>query len=257
MPVAATDLVAYAAATMPVSDVGASGGAIDPLRRVVFTDLAANDDVEVISTAAGDVQNCTIVARLASGAEVTETLALTGVAAKIFAGNGVVERIQSVELASVAIGTITVRRSVAGLTIAIIPIGERGFMRLFRNASSSPTLIRNYYEKFFWKNNHATLALLACQISEAADPTAKIAFALEDAVNDNNSVASRLDTAPIAGDLASGGFSSTPQLLSTIDAGTTSLAALTAIGVWVRFTLAAAEPPIKSTWTSQIDGTTT
>jgi hypothetical protein len=250
MPVVASELIAYAAASMPTDDVSAAGGAIDPLRRVVFTDLAANDDVEVISSSAGDTQNCTIVARLASGVLVTETLALTGTTAKIFAGNGVVERIQSVELASAAIGTITVRRSVAGATIGTIIPTERGFMRLFRNASSNPSATRTYHEKFFWKNTNASLALLGVSLSEAADPTGLVDFALESSLNGSGSVANRL-TAPGA---IAAAFSNAAKLLST--AGNADLAAASAIGMWARLSLAIGNAPIKSTWTSQIDGTT-
>src|SRR4051812_233970 len=105
---------------MPTTDGATAGGAIDTKRRIVFPELAANDDVEVISSSVSDTQNCTITARLASGVVVSETLALTGTTAKIFAGNGIVERILKVDLASDAIGTITVRRSVAGATIGTI-----------------------------------------------------------------------------------------------------------------------------------------
>jgi len=124
VPVAA-DLVLYASAAMLDVDTGAQGGAIDLLRYVDFTQLAADDDIEVISTVAGDTQNCTIEARLASGVIVSETKVLTGTTAAIFSTLGVVERVLKVELASVAIGTVTVRRSVAGATVRAIPVGGR------------------------------------------------------------------------------------------------------------------------------------
>ena len=66
MSVVAADLVAYHAATQSDTDVGTVGGAIDLLRRPDFTQLAANDDVEAVSSSAGaTTQTVTITARTA------------------------------------------------------------------------------------------------------------------------------------------------------------------------------------------------
>jgi hypothetical protein len=83
--IVAADLVEYHAATQSDQDGITVGGAIDTLRRPDFTQVTAGDTVEVISNNAGDTQNCTIEARKADGTVVSETLALTGVTAKIFA----------------------------------------------------------------------------------------------------------------------------------------------------------------------------
>src|SRR3954467_2870364 len=124
--VVAADLVAFHAANSATNldtDASTIGGAIDLLRRPDFTQVTAGDTVEVISSSASDTQNCTIEARKADGTVVSETLALTGTTAKIFAGNAAIDRILKVELASAAIGTITVRKSAAGATYRTIPVG--------------------------------------------------------------------------------------------------------------------------------------
>lgn len=264
MAIVASDLVAYASINValdppgPTSDTTTTGGAIDLDYRVIFTDLGANDDVEVVSAAGGDTtQSCTVVARDATGASVTQTVTLNGTTAVIFSalsGDGIVTDIQSFGMDADAVGIVTLRRSVAGTTISTVPIGERGFIRLFRNLSSAASAV-TAYEKIFWKNTHATLSLLTAIIKENADPTAKVEFALEDAIDDTGTVTNRL-TAPAAGDLASGGFSSSDQALSTIDLGTADLAAGLAIGVWIKLSLLADDSPIQNTYTTELSGST-
>ena len=53
MPIAAADLVNYLSANMPTDDTGTSGGAILTTGKVTDLVLAANDDVEVVSSNAG------------------------------------------------------------------------------------------------------------------------------------------------------------------------------------------------------------
>jgi len=262
MPIVAADLIAFASINVagdppgPVADTTTSGGAIDVEYRVVFTDIASADDIEMVSAGA-DTATCTIVARDAGGTSVTQTENLNGTTAVIFntlSGDGIVTQVQSFSMTSDASNVVTVRRSVGGTTIATIPAGERGFIRLFRNLSSDTSAV-TAYEKIFWKNTHATLSLLSAIIKENADPTALVTFALEDAVDDTTSVANRL-TAPAAGDLASGGFTSSDQALTTIDAATADLAAGVAIGVWIKLSLAADNAPIENTYTTELSGST-
>lgn len=245
MPIVAADLVAFAAVNEPDTDAATAGGDIDLLRRIDFTQLAADDDIEVVSTSASDTQNCTIEARKADGSVVSETLALTGTTAKIFAGNGIVERVLKVELASAAIGTITVRRSVAGATLRTIPIGERGFMMIFRKTASDPSTTQDYYEKFFWKNTHATLALTAAAVTQSADPDARITHALDAAVNATTTTANR-KTSP--------GFTFDDASKNVPGA---DLAATARIGVWLKLSLPAADAAHRTTYTSQLAGNTT
>lgn len=246
MSVVASDLVLFHAATQSDTDVGAVGGAIDLLRRPDFTQVTAADTVEVISNNAGDTQNCTIEARKADGTVVSETLALTGVTAKIFAGNGAIDRILKVELASNAVGTITVRKSVAGATFRVIPAGERGFSMVMRKGASSTSGPINYFAKTFWKNTNGANALLGASISESADPSAVMTHGVATAVNDSGTTATR-QTAP-GGVTIDGTAKTIPG---------TDLAAGAAIGVWLQMSLATNNAAIRSTYTSAISGSTT
>jgi hypothetical protein len=92
MPIATTDLVQFASANMPDIDTGTSGGAIDTLRRSDFTQIAANDTIQALSSSAGDTMNLTVEGRNAAGQVVTETKALTGTTAITFSTLATVER---------------------------------------------------------------------------------------------------------------------------------------------------------------------
>lgn len=243
MSIASTDLVLFASASVPDDDVTTSGGAIDTLRRLDFTQLAADDDIEVISDSASDTQNCTITARDAAGVIVTETAALTGTSAKIFSTLGVVNRVLQVELASVAIGTITVRRSVAGATVRTIPIGERGFMAVFRKCASDPSSTVDYFCKGFFKNTHGTLSLTSAAVKQNADPSAKITHALDASIDASTSVADRL-TDP--------GFTFNDSDKTVPGGGV--LAAGEAIGVWFKLSLTAGDSAYNSTYTVELAG---
>lgn len=251
MPIVAGDLQLYASVNMPDTDAGTNGGAIDTLRRLDYTQIAANDDIEVISTSASDTQNCTITGRDTAGNIVTETAALTGTSAKIFATIGVIERVIQVELASVAIGTITVRRSVAGATLRVIAVGERGFMALFRKTASDPSATKNFYTKGFLKNTHATLSLQTALVKQNADPDARITHLLATAVNDSATQTDRV-TAPAAANTQD------PDTFDDTDKTVpgTNLAATAAIGVWLRLQLPAADAAHRTTYTIELSGQT-
>lgn len=244
--IVAADLVEYHAATQSDADGSTVGGAIDTLRRPDFTQVTAADTVEVISNNAGDTQNCTIEARKADGTVVSETLALTGVTAKIFSGNGAIDRILKVELASAAVGMITVRKSAAGATYRTIPAGERGFSMWMRKESSSTSGALNFYAKTFWKNTNGTNALLGAVVSESADPTGLVDFGLAASVNDSGTTTNR-QTAPGGVTFASTG-ANVPG---------TDLASGAAIGVWRRLALAINNAAIRSSHTLQLAGSTT
>jgi hypothetical protein len=249
MPVANTDLVVYASANMPDVDTGTNGGAIDPLRRVAFTQIAANDDVEVLSSSASDTtQTVTVTARSIGGSIVSETKTLTGTTAAIFSTIGVVERILKVEMSATAAGVVTLRRSVAGATVGTIPIGERGFMALFINAAADASggASRDFYRKVFVKNTHATLSLLAAAIAQSADADARITHALETSINGTATQTDRR-TAP-AGGLT---FDDTSKNVVGTD-----LAAGAAQGGWYKLTLPAGDPPHRANYDIAINGST-
>ena len=243
MAIATTDLVLFASANTPENDTDTAGGNIDLLRRLDFTQLAANDDVEAISTSASDTQSATLTGRSTAGAVVSETKTLTGTTAAIFSVIGVIERVLKFELATAAVGTITVRRSVAGATIRDVPVAERGYELFFYDAASEAA-ITNRYQKACYKNIHATLTLNNAQVALTADPSAVITFALETAKNATTTSANR-KTAPAA-------VSAFDDAAKSV-AGTT-LEAGSFIGCWLNMTLAADNAPLRSTFTLQLSG---
>jgi len=235
---------------MPDTDVGTNGGAIDPLRRPDFTQLAANDDIEAVSSNAGDTMNLTIEGRDAAGNVVSETKALTGTTPIVFSTIGVIERVLKAELASAPAGNVTVRRNPSGASLRIIPAGERGFMMFFRKGSSDPVSQVDYYAKLFVKNTNGSLALQNSTFKQNADPDARITHLPANVVDDTATAADRL-TAPSAGNTLD------PDTFDDSDKLVGSLAAGSAWGVWFRLRLPAADPPHKTTYTLEVTGQST
>ena len=247
MSVVATDLVAYHAATQSDQDGITVGGAIDTLRRPDFTQVTAGDTVEAVSSSSGDTtQTVTVECRKADGTIVSETKTLTGTTAIVFSVNGAVDRILKVELSATCAGTITVRKNSAGATYRTIPVGERGFSMVHRKGTSSTSGTVSYYAKFFWKNTNGSNALLSAQVSESADPSGVMTHGLAASVNDSGTTTNR-QTAP-GGVTFAGTAANVPG---------TDLAAGAAIGVWLLMSLATNNAAIRSTYTSQLAGSTT
>lgn len=245
MPIAASDLILYASVNTPEDDAVTSGGAIDALRRLDFTQIAANDDLEVLSDNAGDTtQTATVTCRNAAGAIVSEVETLTGTTAVIFGTIGVIERVLKLELSATAAGIVTLRRSVAGATVRDIPVGERGF-EIFFYDSASESGATTRYQKAFYLNNHGSLTLNAAKVQITADPEAIMDFALADAKDDSETTTNRT-TAPSS----VSSFDDTQK-----DVPTTTLAAAEAIGVWIRMQLAGDDTPKKNTFTLELAGT--
>ncbi len=246
MPIAASDLILYASVNTPEDDVATSGGAIDALRRLDFTQIAADDDVEVLSDSASDTtQNVEVDARNLAGAIVTESVGpLTGTTAIIFSTIGVIERILKCEMDATAVGNVELRRSVAGPSVRIIPIGERGFEIFFYDsASESGSTIR--YQKAFYLNNHGTLTLNNAQVQITADPEAVMDFALGTAKDDTETTTDRT-VAPSAVSAFNDTQKSVPG---------TTLEAASRIAVWIRMQLIADDTPKRNTFTLELTGT--
>jgi hypothetical protein len=247
--IVAADLVAVHSATQSDVDGSTVGGAIDLLRRPDFTQLGSNATLEALSSSAADTsQTLTLRCRTASGSIVSETKTLTGTTAVIFSVNSTVERVLKAELSATCAGTVTVRVAVAGATVRVIPIGERGFSAIFREGSSSTGGAITYYAKFFWKNTNATNALLGANVSESADPTGLITHALETSVNGTGTTTNR-QTLPASGITAFGN--------TALNIPGTDLAATATIGTWLLLSLATNNAAIRSTYTSQLAGSTT
>lgn len=246
MPIVAADLKAFGSVNHAEDDTATQGGAISIVKRVEFTPLAANDDLEVLSDNAADTMNMTLTGRNAAGAIVSETKALTGTTAAIFSTLGIVERFLKGVLASAAAGIITVRRSVAGATVATLEVGETEVRRLFYDSASESSLTTRH-EKFFMKNDHATLTLTNAEIELTADPAATIRIGGAPSVDDTATVANR-KAAPASVTFVDDSVS------QAVPGG--DIAAASAIGIWAEMIRAADAPAIKDTFTVQLSGTT-
>lgn len=246
-PIVADDLIAYNSLNRPEDDATLTGGGRDPDIRPDFIQLAADDDIEVVSDNAGDTtQVVTVDGRDATGAFVTATATLNGTTPVILSPATQFERVLSIQMDSDAAGIVTVRRSVAGALIFDIPVGERGSYAFFINSASQAGSIERF-EKFFWENAHATLTLNSAAVQLTADPASRIRVATEVTKNDTNTIANRL--------AVPGGVTFVDDSVQQNVPGTT-LEALSDIGIWVEQDLLAADAPIRSTFTHELAGTT-
>lgn len=105
---------------------------------------------------------------------------------------------------------------------------------------------RDYYEKIFLRNNHATLALTNATVAEQADPSGNIDFGLPATLGDTATSTDRR-TAP-------GGitFNNTTKNVANSQSHT----ALAAQGVWIHLNLPAGAAAAKSSYTLRESGNT-
>jgi len=257
MSIASTDLVFYASLNMPESDSTTSGGAIDIDTRVIFTDISAADTVEIVSDNAGDItQTVTVTGRRADGVIVSDALALNGVT--VVTSTETFERILKVVMSADAAGIVTMRKQSDNVTIGDIPVGERGFRRMFYDAtayaSGSGSGTKKLYEKVFLKSNHTSLALLNAAIELTSDPSAIITFRLEDALNDTGSSANRL-TEPTGLDANS--WDDAAKSLPGGYLGDATTSTEDEMGVWAEMTLVEALASSKSLFSLTVTGSST
>lgn len=244
MPIVATDLVRYSPASVPEDDTSTSGGAIDLTSRPEITQFGANAVAAIVSDGA-DTRSVTVTGRNAAGAIVSDVLVANGTTEVV--GAITFERIHKIVTTTSATRTITVRQGAGGATVATIAVNEIKRHINFQQSSSAATQ-KIRYEKIFWRNNHATLALSGAQVTLTADPVARIRIGLATATADTVSVANRL-TAP-------GSVVFVDDSVAQNVPGGGNLAAVTAIGVWIEQTLAINDTAQRSTYTTQLSGTT-
>lgn len=251
MPIVATDIVAYGSASMPDDDTPTGiGGAISTAKRVVFTDISANDTVEMLSDNAGDTtQTVTIFGRNTAGEIVSEAETLNGTTVQTTTQQ--FERILKITMSATATGTVTVRKQSDDVTIATLESGITEIRRPFYNAAAEASggSQRDYYEKVFFKNNHGTLTLTSATIAEQADPSTNVDFDLEASLDgsDTNGAGNR--------QTHTGGYtfdSSTKNV-----ANSQNLTAGSAQGCWLRLRLPAGEASDNTTFTMRVNGQTT
>lgn len=253
MSIASTDIIFYGTASQAEDDSSTQGGDIDTTTIVVFDSSSLanslSDTVKVVSSNAGDTsQTVTVTGRAASGSIVSEVLSLNGTT--LVAGATTFLRLMKIVINASHTGTVTVTRATGGTVIATMVTGVLKIKRLFYNVSADASggSSRDFYEKIFVKNTHASLSLLGAQIQENADPLSDITFDLESSVDGTNSTASRLNTAPSS---MLGSFDSANKNVPGTD-----LASGSKIGVWLKLTLPAGTSPQVSTYTIRATGST-
>jgi hypothetical protein len=249
MSILASELIFYGSANMPEADGNTAGGAIQTATRVIFDSATlANAPSGALGCSSSDAddttQTLTITGRDAAGIIVTEALSLNGVTN--VSGTQYFERILKAVVDDAHNGTVTLRDKESA-TIVAIESGVLTVRRPFYDVSSDAVggSERNYYEKIFLKNTNDALALLSPTISESADPSENLTFAVANAQNDAETVANR-QTAPSE----VGSFSSDAKTIPN-----TNLPAGSGVGIWMKLTLAAGEAAAKTTYTFGVTGT--
>lgn len=245
MPIAASDLLGHLSANMPENDTGSSGGGISTAGKFEITDIAATDNIEVLSDGA-DTRTVTLEGRNSAGAIVSENLTLNGTTP--VTSTNQYERVLKITL-SAADGarTVTIRRATGDTLITTLPPNYTKAIRLFKDSTSEAAQAVRY-EKVFLKNNHGTLTLTSAAVKLTSDPAARYKIGLAIAVDDTGSVTNR-KTAP-------GGITFVDDNVSQGVPGG-QLAAGSAIGVWVQQDLPANDPAHKNSVTLELAGSTT
>lgn len=251
MPVVANDIEVWGSEGEPINDVQASGGNIQHDGHasggigVIFTDIAALDNVEILSDGA-DTRVLTLVGRLSTGAIASEALNLNGVT-PVTSANQYERILRATVNVKDAARTVTVRRATGDTLIGTIGINGKAFHRRFYDAASDPSNPRVRYELVYLRNKHATLALSNARVKLTADPALKIKIGVATAKGNVASVANRL--------AAPGGVSFVDDNVEAA-VPTGILGPTEYIGVWVEMTLAAGDSPFKNTFTVQALGST-
>ena len=130
MSVSSSDIIVLGSANMPENDSSTSGGAIDTATKIIFTDISATDEVEIVSDSGSDTsQTVTIYGRDSGGNIVSEAETLNGTTVVTTAQT--FERILKITLNTAAAGTVTVRKESDNVTIATMAAGITTVRRPF------------------------------------------------------------------------------------------------------------------------------
>jgi hypothetical protein len=241
-------LIHYGSANIPEDDTSTSGGAEDQAARPLDTQISSAENIDVVSDAAGDTMNMTVRYRDAAGAEQSDTFALNGTTTVSDALSAAAERILSITLASAPAGTVTVTGATSASTLHTFnPAETKAYIHFQEAASESGATTR--YEKGFWSNEHGTLTLNSAEVTLTADPDSKLQIAIATAKDDTESVANRETSPSSVGSFTDDGVA--------IAVPGNALAAGEAIGVWAQLSLTGGDSAYKSSFTTELAGTTT
>ena len=255
MAVEATDMIFFLSANRPENDTDISGGAIDSTMRLLdrTNTESINDQIDLVSSAAGDTQNCVVAGYAPDGTWLEETVALNGVSHVQTVGTFL--HLRKVQLASAAVGTITVAKYAAGVPVTIftIPITEKGQVTLFLKAAAEAVggASKNFYEKVFLQNTHATDALINAVLWMSEDENAQLTLDCEESANvtvtnGTETTTNRVTEPTTGGTYAWGEHATQGTAHACGDAEDGNLAASERQGTWIKMTLAAGAAPDKS-----------
>lgn len=239
----ASDLIPFLSANHPEDDASTTGGARSAVERPLDSQFSATAAAALVSTNAADTMNVTVRGRDAAGEIVSEVIALNGTTEVVTTQT--YERILTVVLAAGPAGTVTLRQGAAGTARHTFAPAETGARIFFIGAVADAVAAESRYEKYFWENAHATESLLGAQLQLSADPQANYQVGVAATIDDTVTVANRL--------AAPAGITFVDDAVDQAVPGT-DLAALTAVGHWVRQDLTAAEAAGKDTFTTQLSG---
>lgn len=258
MSVASTDIIIYGSANMQETDSGTQGGSIDVTTRVIFDSATlANDPGPGVVSVSGfglmDTGNMTVYGRNAAGSLISEVIAISGVQQN---GSTSFERILKCVITDGApTGTVRIvnqNTTLLDMETTVLTV-RRPFYDVSADVSGGDS--RDYYEKVFIKNNHATNALLSARIQETehtGDPSNVVTFDIDTNV-DGSTTSTNRRTAPAASGMqGSPTFDSDPDDLDS----DTDLGAGEAIGVWMELTLSAGLAAAKTTYSLTASGST-
>ena len=245
MAVSSSNLVIYTATNMPEDDYSTAGGDVNSGVRATFTDPTVPATIQFVSDDASDTQNVVLTGRNAAGGIITETIALDGTNPKT--GVNTYERILKCLLDSAAIGTIQVSGTSQAAIVADIPPSETGFRRPFYDATASAVSTVTLYEKVFVMNDNTSSTLNNATLTEVSNGLYnKIEFSLEDTKKQTTTVANRTVAPGSVGVFGPGPSGMVDDELEAEDYQ----------GVWLRLSMAAAEPAQNSYYEVQVSGTT-
>ena len=266
MAVTANDIVIYASATMPTGDVVFPGGAIDTGTKMTFTDMQIGaglaDGLVVSSNGISDELQVEVTGRNTGGSIVSDKFTIFSTLAK---NTGIsvtqFERVLRMVVSSGShTGTIAIERDdfPTHTSLGTMEIGINNIYRPFYDVSSAASNGKEYWEKVFVKNNSITNNLLSAAIVESGEIgfTNKITFDLAASGNDNGTSSSNRLGSPPATQLLSGdtgtGYTNDSKAVISGDLTTGENQ-----GIWVKLSLATADPADSGRWVLQVNGNTT
>ncbi len=220
-------MVLYGSESRPEDDISPSGGPIDVTHRPIWYELSWPSIILIVSTDPADFRTVTITGRDVTGNAAVQAIPLNGIKRRVSAIEFIhVDKVEA--SATHPTARIFVVQNLGSLMLHDINPGELGGFRMFLNANASTTDPKSRYEKLFWKNTDDSDVPTLATVELSHDAIGKISIGLDAVVDGTQSVANRF--------LAPAGVTFVDDDVQIPVPGGT-LAAGSAIGVWIKQTL--------------------